>query len=164
MKLNLCCGDDVRDGYINIDIRKTKPNVLVLDLEKELLKPFPSNSVDEVIARDCIEHISWRRVEDLLRDIYRVLKCNGRVYIQVPDLEAIAKKVILNPDFKYGELEGWKAISFWVYGAQDHEYNYHKSGFTIPTLKKLLESIGFVVDGIRNDDGTNLICWARKRC
>jgi len=164
MKLNLCCGDDVRDGYINIDVRKTKPNVLILDLEKELLKPFPSNSVDEIIARDCIEHISWRRVEDLLRDIHRVLKCDGRVYIQVPDLEAVAKKVILNPDFKYGELEGWKAISFWVYGAQDHEYNYHKSGFTIPTLKKLLESIGFVVDGIRNDDGTNLICWARKRC
>jgi hypothetical protein len=24
MKLNLCCGDDARDGYINIDIRKTK--------------------------------------------------------------------------------------------------------------------------------------------
>jgi len=37
MKLNLCCGDDVRPGYINIDIRKTKPNVLVMDLEKELL-------------------------------------------------------------------------------------------------------------------------------
>ena len=164
MKLNLCCGDDVRDGYINIDIRKTKLNVLVLDLEKELLKPFPNNSVDEIIARDCIEHISWRRVEDLLRDIHRVLKCNGRVYIQVPDLEAIAKKVILNPDFCYADLCGWKAISYWVYGSQDYPENSHKSGFTIPALKRLLESIGFIVEYIRNDGGTNIQAWARKRC
>jgi len=164
MRLNLCCGDDVRDGYVNIDVRKTKPNVLILDLEKELLKPFPNNSVDEIIAKDCIEHISWRRIEDLLKDIYRVLKCNGRVYIQVPDLEAISKKVILNPDFCFGDLCGWKAISYWVYGGQDHEYNYHRAGFTIPTLRRLLESMGFTVEDIRNDGGSNIVCWAYKRC
>jgi len=162
MKLNLGCGDDVREGYINIDVRKTKPNVLVLDLEKELLKPFPSESAEEIIAKDFVEHISWRRVEDLLKDIFRVLKKGGRLFIQVPDLEAIARKVILDPNFKHGELEGWKAISFWVYGAQDYEENYHRSGFTIPTLKKLLEGIGFVVEKIENDGGTNIICHARK--
>ena len=162
MKLNLGCGDDVREGYINIDVRKTKPNVLVIDLEKELLKAFPDESADEIIAKDFIEHILWRRVEDLLKDIFRVLKRGGRLFIQVPDLEAIARKVILDPNFKYGDLEGWKAISFWVYGAQDYEENYHRSGFTIPTLKKLLEGIGFVVEKIENDGGTNIICHARK--
>jgi len=164
MKLNLCCGDDVRPDYINIDIRKTRPNVLVVDLEKDLLSFIPDGSVVEVIAKDCIEHVSWRRVEDLLKDIYRVLKCGGKLYVQVPDLEAIAKKVILNPDFKYGELEGWRAISYWVYGAQDHPHNFHKAGFTIPTLRKLLESIGFGIIDIRNDGGSNLVCWAFKKC
>jgi SAM-dependent methyltransferase len=165
MKLNLCCGDDVRDGYINIDVRKTKPNVLIIDLEKELLKPFPNNSVDEVIAKDCVEHISWRRVEDLLKDIHRVLKCGGRVYIQVPDLEAIAKKVIFNPDFCFGDLCGWRAISYWVYGSGDYgEPSFHKAGFTIESLKRLLESIGFVVEDIKNDGGSNIIAYARKRC
>jgi len=162
MKLNLCCGDDVRDGYINIDIRKTKPNVLVLDIEKELLKPFPDNTAEEIIARDCVEHVSWRRIEDLLKDIYRVLKRGGKLYIQVPDLEAIAKKVILNPDFCFNDLCGWKAISFWVYGAQDYPENTHKAGFTIPTLIKLLESIGFRVIDIKNDGGTNIICVCEK--
>jgi len=162
MKLNLCCGDDVRPCYINIDIRKTKPNVLVLDIEKDLLMPFLNDSVEEVVARDCIEHISWRRVEDLLKDIYRVLKRGGKLYIQVPDLEAIAKKVILNPNFCFNDLCGWKAISFWVYGAQDYEYNYHKAGFTIPTLRKFLEYIGFRVVDIKNDGGTNIICVCEK--
>jgi len=164
MRLNLCCGDDVRDGYINIDVRKTKPNVLVLDLEKDLLRPFPDKSVDEILAYDCIEHISWRRIEDLLRDIHRVLKCDGRLYLRVPDLEAIAKKVILDPGFRYNELRGWKAISFWVYGGQDYPENTHKAGFTIPTLKELLESLGFKIEKIENDGGTNIVCVAVKRC
>ena len=164
MRLNLCCGLDLREGYINVDVRKTRHDVYVLDLEKDLLKPFPDGSVEEVIARDCIEHISWRRVEDLLRDIYRVLKCNGRVYIQVPDLEAIARKVILNPDFCFGDLCGWRAISYWVYGGQDYPENTHKAGFTIPTLRRLLESLGFGVVEIKNDGGSNIQCWAYKRC
>jgi len=163
VKLNLGCGLDIRDGYINIDVRKVHPRILVLDLEKELLKPFPDNSAEEIIAKDFVEHLSWRVVEAFLRDCFRVLKSGGRMYIQVPDMEAIAKKVILNPSFKYGELEGWKAISFWVYGAGDYgEPSFHKAGFTIPTLRRLLESIGFIVEDIRNDGGTNIQAWVRK--
>jgi len=164
MKLNLCCGLDLREGYINVDARKTRHDVCVLDLEKDLLKPFPDGSVEEIIAKDCIEHISWRRVEDLLKDMHRVLKCGGRVYIQVPDLEAIAKNVIFNPDFCFGDLCGWRAISYWVYGGQDYPENTHKAGFTVPTLRRLLESLGFSVVEIRGDGGTNIICWAYKRC
>jgi SAM-dependent methyltransferase len=163
VKLNLGCGLDVRDGYINIDVRKVHPKILVLDLEKELLRPFPDSSAEEIIAKDFIEHLSWRVVEDFLRDCYRVLKGGGRMYIQVPDLEAIARKVILDPSFRFGDLEGWKAISYWVYGSGDYgEPSFHKAGFTIPTLKRLLESIGFVVEDIRNDGGTNINCWVRK--
>jgi SAM-dependent methyltransferase len=163
MKLNLGCGGDVREGWLNVDVRKTHPRVLVLDLEKELLRPFPDGSVDEILAKDFIEHLSWRVVEDFLRDCHRVLKRGGRMYIQVPDLEAIAKKVILDPNFKYGELEGWKAISFWVYGSGDYgEPSFHKAGFTIPTLRRLLETIGFIVEDIRNDGGTNIQVWVRK--
>ena len=164
MKLNLCCGLDIREGYINVDARKTRHDVYMLDLEKDLLKPFPDGSVEEIIARDCVEHISWRRVEDLLKDMHRILKCGGRVYIQVPDLEAIARKVILNPDFCFGDLCGWRAISYWVYGGQDYPENTHKAGFTVPTLRRLLESLGFAVLEIMNDGGTNIICWAYKRC
>jgi len=103
-----------------------------------------------------------KRIKDLLKDVYRVLKKGGKLFIQVPDLEAIAKKVILNPDFCYGDLCGWEAISFWVYGAQDYPENLHKAGFTIPTLKRLLESLGFRIEKIENDGGSNIICWCVK--
>jgi len=37
-----------------------------------------------------------------------------------------------------------------------------EAGFTIPTLKKLLESIGFKVVDIRNDGGTNIQALVEK--
>ena len=160
MKLNLGCGGDKKQGYINIDVRKEVNPDLVIDLEKELLSRFDNETIDEIIAKDFIEHLPFRRVEAFLKDCYRVLKKGGRIYIQTPDLEAIAKKVIFNPNFKLGGLEGWKAISYWVYGGQEYSENYHKSGFTIPTMRKLLEEIGFKIEKIENDGGTNLCCWA----
>ena len=163
VKLNLGCGLDKRIGYINIDVREEVNPDLVWDLRYVPL-PFPDNSAEEIIAKDVIEHVPWRKVRALLRDLYRILKPCGVIYIQVPDLEAIAKKVILNPDFRYGDLSGFEAISFWVYGAQDYPENTHKAGFTIPTLKRLLEEIGFRVKDIRNDGGTNIMCWAEKPC
>ena len=159
--LNLGCGLDKREDCVNLDARKDVNPDVVWDLEK-LPLPFKDEEFDEIIARDVIEHITFHKTEALLKELYRILKHGGRIYIQVPDLEAIAKKVIFNPDFCYGDLCGWKAISFWVYGAQDYPENTHKAGFTIPTLKRLLESIGFVVEDIHNDGGTNIQCWARK--
>ncbi len=161
VKLNLGCGLDKRPGYVNIDVRREVNPDIVWDLERTPL-PFPDNCAEEIIAKDVIEHISWRRVEDLLRDLYRILRPGGRIYVQVPDLEAIARKIILNPDYCYGDLCGWKAISYWVYGAQDYPENTHKSGFTISTLRRLLEEVGFVVEKCENDGGTNIMCWARK--
>jgi len=162
LKLNLGCGLDKREGYVNIDIREDVEPDMVIDLEKELLQRFEDESVDEILAKDFLEHLSWRVVETFLRDCHRVLKHNGRIYIQTPDLEAIAKKVILNPNFKFGSLYGFKAVSYWVYGGQEYPENTHKSGFTMNSLKRLLEDIGFEVLELKNDGGTNIVCWARK--
>jgi hypothetical protein len=155
VKLNLGCGFDKRSGYVNIDVREdVKPDV-VMDVEKELLKRFRDESVDEILAKDFVEHLSWRVVKDFLKDCFRALKKGGRIYIQTPDLEAIARKVILNPEFRFGSLEGFEAISYWVYGSGDYGTpSFHRAGFTIPALKKLLESCGFIVEDIRNDGGS----------
>ena len=154
-------GEDKYNDCLRLDVRKdVKPDV-VWDLEK-LPLPFKNEELDMIIAKDVIEHITFHKTEALLKDLYRVLKHGGRIYMQVPDLEAIARKIILDPNFCYGDLCGWKAISYWVYGGQDYPENTHKAGFTIPTLKKLLESLGFQVEEIKNDNGTNIQCWARK--
>jgi len=153
LKLNLGCGLDKRQGYVNIDCRPECNPDLLHDLTKPL--PYSDNSVDEIIAKDLLEHFSHHDVERILQDWYRVLKPGGKIYIQTPDMCTIALK-ILN-----GELWSWKQISYWVYGGQEYPQNYHKSGFTSPTLTALLHKIGFKVEKA-NKGGTNLMIWAVK--
>jgi len=151
-----------RPDFINIDCRREVKPDLVVDLEKEFLRMFKDESVEEICMKDFLEHLSWRVVDEFLEDCHRVLKRRGKVWIQTPDLEVIAKQVILDPDFEYGELSGYKAISFWTYGEQNYLENLHKCGFTMTTLKQLLEQVGFKVDEIRSDGGSNMIVEAHK--
>ena len=162
IKLNLGCGNDIRRGYVNVDCREINGIDLCYDMGKHSI-PFEDETVSEILLKDSLEHLSWRIVDNFLKDCYRALKKGGRIHIQCPDLEAIARKIILNPDFKFGELHGHLAIGYWVYGSGDYgDPSFHRAGFTIGTLKKLLETIGFKVEKIENDGGTNIVCEARK--
>lgn len=156
LRLNLGCELDKRpqkEGWVNIDCRQScKP-----DLVHDLLKPLPykDNSVDEILAKDILEHFPWRKVPDVLTDWLRVLKPGGKIYIQTPDLTTIAHHILI------GKLWNWKQISHWIYGEQNVPENSHKAGFTIPTLARLLTEVGFKVKEM-NKGGTNLMCYAYK--
>jgi len=162
VKLNLGCGLDKRPDFLNIDFRREVKPDLVTDLERLFLRMFIDGVVEHILAKDFLEHLSWRVVEGFLRDCWRVLRSGGKLKIQTPDLERIARQVILNPNYKFGELEGFRAVSFWVYGGQDYKENLHKCGFTQATLKNLLEKVGFNILSIESNGGSNLICIAVK--
>lgn len=80
MKLNIGCGNDIRDGYVNIDNKKLEGVDLVFDVNK-LPLPFDNKSVEFVLCLDLLEHIDYI---SLLGEINRVLKKNGKIEIQVP--------------------------------------------------------------------------------
>lgn len=80
MKLNLGCGKDIRQGWVNVDNRPGEGVDMLVDLRNPL--PFPDKSVEHVLASHVFEHIlNW---EDLLLEIYRVLIPGGTVEIRVP--------------------------------------------------------------------------------
>jgi len=160
IKLNLGSGGG-KEGYINVDIRpEVNPDVL-WDLEKTPY-PWEDESVEEILWIDSLEHLSWLKVEDALRECYRILMPGGKMYIQCPDMEAIARKIILRPSFEFGGLTGWKALSFFCFGRQDPWGGVHKSGFQIWSLRKLLTDIGFEIIDIHNDGGSNILAWVKK--
>ena len=138
MKLNIGCGNDKRAGYINIDVRSEVNPDLCYDVEKYLLSFFPNDSIDEILAIDFIEHLSFNKVELFLKDCFRVLKKGGVLKIQIPNLQLHFRNSL---DGKYS----WKELSYWIYGGQDNPFNYHKSGFLEHQFIKLLESVGFKV-------------------
>ena len=75
------CGNRKKPGRIGID-RVDLPGVdIVADIEKGL-SYFPDESVDEIHCRSVLEHIE--DIEELLREMLRVLKKNGRANIFVP--------------------------------------------------------------------------------
>ncbi len=79
--LDIGCGKNKRPGAIGID-RVNLPEVdIVADIE-EGLKFLPDGFADEIYAHSCLEHV--RNFENLMCEIVRVLKKDGRTFVFVP--------------------------------------------------------------------------------
>jgi len=87
IRLNIGCGSDVLDGWINIDSFAPSinaANVLLLDLRAPL--PFRDGSVACVYTEHFLEHLDrYDHGKQLLREIHRVLRPGGVVRVIVPD-------------------------------------------------------------------------------
>ena len=56
MKLNLGCGHDVREGWVNADVSPCDSRVLYVNLDK----PFPDGwwrACEEIVMQDVLEHL-----------------------------------------------------------------------------------------------------------
>lgn len=81
-KLNLGCGNDYRDGYLNVDIGNCKKDEW-LDLEN-LPYPFEDNSFCEIVMQHTIEHVSRDNFPKLVEELYRITEKNGEILISAP--------------------------------------------------------------------------------
>ena len=85
MKLNLGCGVNHLQGYVNVDVHPAaKPNV-VHDLE-QFPWPFEDSSVDEVVLNHVLEHLGAdpKVFVGIFRELYRVCRPGALVKIVVP--------------------------------------------------------------------------------
>ncbi len=85
MRLNLGCGHDRRDGFVNVDRSPDCAPDAVVDLE-QLPWPWPDDSVEEVVLRHVLEHLG-RETEAyfaIIRELWRVCRDGARVEITVP--------------------------------------------------------------------------------
>lgn len=110
MNLNLGCGSQVLDGWINVDyalgarlmklplFRVVNRKLKLFDLdwnEKILLHnlankfPWPDSSADIVYSSHTLEHFSKEDGLRFLSECHRVLSKNGLIRIIVPDLRCI---------------------------------------------------------------------------
>lgn len=80
-KLNLGCGNDIRDGWVNLDATKLPGVDMVHNVEK-LPLPFKKEEFDEILCQDILEHVA--DYVPLLKELHRILKPGGQLKIRVP--------------------------------------------------------------------------------
>jgi len=78
-KLNIGCGKDKLEGYINLDIsREVEPDI-VCDIRHGL--PFPDDYFDEVVAYNVLTQID-KEFLFVMNELHRVTK--GSIYVRIP--------------------------------------------------------------------------------
>ena len=136
MKLNVGCGKDIRDGYTNLDIRPLKGVDIVCDMWHEPI-PLDDDSVDEILAKDVLEHFPLDKTDDIIKEWKRVLKPGGFMQIEVPN-------IILNfANWVSGSTKCLKGqhiterFSQIIFGRQDYPGNFHYQLFDDGRLKEI---------------------------
>jgi SAM-dependent methyltransferase len=90
LKLNLGCGFDKRDGYVNLDgFQKCNPDIL-WDIET-FPWPFEDNSFDEILIKHVLEHVGqvFSVFQGVMQEIYRVSAPDAKILIQVPNYKHV---------------------------------------------------------------------------
>ncbi len=70
MKLNLGCGKDIKEGYVNLDIVDYGGNQI--HNINSFPYPFPDNYFDEIFASHILEHID--NFNKTITELYRALQ------------------------------------------------------------------------------------------
>lgn len=80
-KLNFGCGQDIKKGYVNVDITPFKGVDKAFDFNMHPY-PFRVNQFDEIFADNIIEHL--HNIPDVMSDLHRITKPGGKIRIIVP--------------------------------------------------------------------------------
>lgn len=100
--------------------------------------PFDDNSVDEIFTSHALEHVGKFYVPITLKEWFRILKPGGKVTVRVPDLEWC-----VNHWLRHKESIGWDLDV--IFGNQNHDGEYHCTGFTEFTLRRYMTQAGFKI-------------------
>jgi len=153
MRLNLGCGNDVREGYVNVDFRQTHPSVVIVDLSV-LPWPFEDSSADEILMLDFLEHFPYAQTSRILMECRRILKDGGKVVVQVPDADHTMRAMVQAGTYlcnrcghsidRYGinrcagcnqSIDDISEVAMQrFYGGQDYPGNFHQTCFTERSL------------------------------
>jgi predicted SAM-dependent methyltransferase len=147
VKLNLGCGPNRKDGWVNIDLFNSGAD-LQLDLREPW--PFPDNSVSYIYSEHVFEHFEFHvEVPHFLREAFRVLNSGGLFDVVVPETGA-PLKAYGDEGASYWSCEAKRWHPEWCQTKLDHiNYHFrqdgeHKYAWDAETLRIPLKNAGFV--------------------
>ncbi|MHA1875447.1 MAG: class I SAM-dependent methyltransferase [Promethearchaeota archaeon] len=143
LSLKLC---ELGFKVVATDINSTfKANTIDEDIEFVLSDldvsiPFKDHVFDYIVAVEIIEHVEnpWH----FLREISRVLKINGKLYLTTPNIHAIYQRIY----FLFSR-------PFYSFRNYDFEENRHITPILFWNLKRMLDVAGFILKEITFNRG-----------
>lgn len=102
MKLNLACGRDIKEGFINVDRNDPEGRLdVVMDLRRKF--PWEIESIDYIYVEQFLEHLNWVEGQNFLLNCYHVLKTEGTLRLVIPDYKKIFM-CYLNHDYTFFDV------------------------------------------------------------
>jgi predicted SAM-dependent methyltransferase len=142
-RLNLGCGWDHRQGYVNVDLHEFHRPDLIADVTQ--LDMLPDGYYSEVCAIDVLEHLPRHMTEAALSEWNRVLALGGRLLLRVPSLfdlvDCFRRRENLAP-------ERQRVMMQCLFGTQAYTGDTHLTSFTRPLLEHQLKDEGFEVESL----------------
>lgn len=147
--LNLGCGTDIRDKFINIDINDYPGTDIVADVR--FLNMIKDGTVDFIVAQHLLEYIPRKDMMSTILMWRRKLKYEGIIEIRVGDIAAIAKSMVLN-DTQDGRGVSNEMVISLMYGKQRDKYDIRFNGFSKSYLEGILVACEFEIINIDSEE------------
>ena len=116
-KLNLGCGKDIKEGYINSDIIYMEGVDVVLDLDKTPYD-FKDESFEEILCLGVFDYLN--NLDAIIIELWRILKPGGMVKIHVGHFSSVSQ---------YDQLTKKRGFSINSFREYDTEKLIYKKGF-----------------------------------
>lgn len=123
MLINLCCGDQVIDGWLNLDPR-TGLNPRIIEWRWGDRIPVEDNTADGILVSYGFIYAAKGEYRKHLRECWRVLKPGGQLVVKEDD----------------DRIRVWRAIG------TKHKTGLIKSTSNEPEMYRLMDTVGFQVD------------------
>ena len=159
-KLHLGCGQRHLPGWLNCDIADSDFDI---DLSLPPL-PFSDGQFTDVLAQQFIEHLEYDPgLLNFLKDLHRVMKPYGRIWLSCPDLESICKAYVEDrcATIDWGLKRHWPHASAKGFPTQHrinfffHQWGEHRNLYDLEMVTWALHNADF--NEVRRVSETDLI-------
>jgi len=162
IKVNVGCGPNILDGYVNIDVVPKHETVQEGSLTA---LPFADDSVDEILAEHIFEHLSFEEEPAAWNECARVLRAGGKLIMEVPDFEWVCRTFLDAKDefrefYRTGSLDHyfgngraldqrWSIVTTMFFGNQNGAGQYHKTAYTLGKIEAIAALKGFTTADVK---------------
>ena len=158
LKINLGCGQDIKKGWLNIDLFVPAidgtlcRDTVLMSYDLRLGLPLESHSCSFIYSSHFFEHLEYRHGLKLMKDCQRVLKPGGTFRLALPDYREIFRAYIqgsseyfsLIDDRWLGQMRDQNTativdyVNYAVYQHGEHKFIYDEDKLIL-----LLQALGY---------------------